>query len=93
MVVMFAHTGGITGGEVAVAGGAATVSQTLLTAIFGENAVRDLARQARQDLIARVERLLTADAARFHDRTAGGPSAADADRLRTHGAALAEAAS
>lgn len=92
MVVMFAHTGGITGGEVAVAGGTATVSQALLTALFGENAVRDLARQARSDLLERVERLLADDAARFRRRLDDGPSADDADRIRTLGTQLAEAA-
>ena len=69
------------------------MSQTLLTAIFGENAVRDLARQARRDLVARVERLLAADATRFRERTAGGPTGADAARLRALGTALGEAAS
>jgi hypothetical protein len=88
MVVMFAQTGGITGGEVAVAGGAATVSQALLTAVFGENAVRDLARQARNNLIERVERLLDDDAARFRRRLDDGPTAEDGERIRALGAAI-----
>jgi hypothetical protein len=88
MVVMFAHTGGITGGEVAVAGGAATVSQALLTAIFGENAVRDLARQARTNLIERVERLLEDDAARFRRRLENGPTEADAAIIRALGESI-----
>lgn len=88
MVVMFAHTGGITGGEVAVAGSAATVSQALLTAIFGENAVRDLARQARSNLIERVERLLDDDASRFRRRLDDGPTPEDADQIRALGTAI-----
>ncbi|MEJ2541765.1 MAG: ABC transporter [Gemmatimonadota bacterium] len=76
MIVAFAHTGGLTGLEVGVAGGTATVSQTLLTAIFGEQAVRSLATQARRLLLERVETLLDQDEARFHERvaTALGPS-------------------
>lgn len=92
MVVMFAHTGGITGGEVAVAGGTATVSQALLTALFGENAVRDLARQAHADLMERVERLLDDDSARFRDRLDDGPTAEDASGIRALGTSFGEAA-
>ena len=90
MVVMFAHTGGLTGGEVAVAGGTATVSQALLTAIFGESAVRDLAKQARTDLIARLERLMEAEAMRFTTRLAGGPTSEDLALLASSAVALAE---
>ena len=82
MVVMFAHTGGITGGEMAVAGGTATVSQALLTALFGENAVRDLARQARANLMDRIAGLLNDEAARFRERLDNGPSRVDAAELR-----------
>ncbi|HSF85777.1 MAG TPA: ABC transporter [Acidimicrobiia bacterium] len=92
MVVIFAQTGGITGGEVAVAGGTATLSQALLTAIFGENAVRDLARQSREDLVARVERLFAEEAGRFHDRLAGMPSIEHADALRQTAGTVVEAA-
>jgi energy-coupling factor transporter ATP-binding protein EcfA2 len=58
MVAVFAQTGGLTGGEAAVAGGTAAVSQALLTAVFGEQAVRDLTRAAHDDLFARVRGLL-----------------------------------
>lgn len=81
MVVLFAHTGGITGGEVAVAGGTATVSQALLTALFGESAVRDLARQARDDLLERIEVLLHAEHDRFVAQLAGAPTADDVEAL------------
>lgn len=92
MVVLFAQTGGITGGEVAVAGGTATVSQALLTAIFGENAVRDLARQARTDLLVRIQGLLDTEAGRFHALLAGLPTDADADALRRAADAVKKAA-
>jgi hypothetical protein len=65
MLAVFAHTGGLTGAEVAVAGGTSAVGQKVLEAIFGDQAVRALASQAREDLIERVDRLLRADAARF----------------------------
>ena len=83
MVVAFAHTGGLTGIEVGVAGGTATVSQTLLTALFGEQAVRSLASKARTLLLERVRVLLDADEGRFGDRvvTAVGDSDA-AESLR-----------
>ncbi|MBA3349323.1 MAG: dynamin family protein, partial [Actinobacteria bacterium] len=42
MITVFAHTGGLTGGEIAVAGGTATVGQKLLEALFGDQAVRTL---------------------------------------------------
>jgi hypothetical protein len=65
MLAVFAHTGGLTGAEVVIAGGTSAVGQKLLEAIFGDQAVRTLAARAREDLFARVERLLREDAARF----------------------------
>src|SRR5215218_6771045 len=66
MLAVFAHTGGLTGAEVAVAGGTSAVGQKVLEAVFGDQAVRALATRAREDLVERVERLLRDDAARFH---------------------------
>ncbi len=65
MLVVFAHSGGLTGGEVVIAGGTAAVSQRLLEAIFGEEAVRTLAARAKADLVKRLTRLLEAEAERF----------------------------
>ena len=65
MLAVFAHTGGLTGAEVAVAGGTSAASQKVLEALFGDQAVRALARQARADLLERVASLLAADASRF----------------------------
>jgi energy-coupling factor transporter ATP-binding protein EcfA2 len=65
MLAVFAHTGGLTGAEVVVAGGTSALSQKVLEAIFGDQAVRTLAAQAREDLFARVEDILREDAARF----------------------------
>jgi hypothetical protein len=65
MVVVFASTGGLTGGEVGIAGASAIAGQKLLEAIFGDDAVRRLAARARQELSERVERLLLAERAAF----------------------------
>src|SRR5215203_1254069 len=66
MLAVFAHNGGLTGAEVAVAGGTSAVGQKVLEAVFGDQAVRALATRAREDLVERVERLLRDDAGRFH---------------------------
>jgi hypothetical protein len=71
--VVFAHTGGLVAGEVAVAGGASALSQKVLEAVLGDQAVRSLAEQAREDLHARVAVLLESERARFTDRLAGVP--------------------
>ena len=44
MVVVFAHTAGITGAEAGIAGGSAVLGQKLLEAVFGDQAVRDAGR-------------------------------------------------
>jgi hypothetical protein len=65
MVVVFANTAGLTGAEVGIAGGTAVVGQKLLEAVFGDQAVRDLAARARSALEARVSALLAEEQARF----------------------------
>ncbi len=65
MIAVFAHTGGLTGTELVVAGGTSALSQKVLEAIFGDQAVRALAAKAREDLLERVERLLAAEERRF----------------------------
>ncbi len=65
MLAVFASTGGITGGEVVVAGGTTAISQKVLEAVFGDAAVRSLAARAREDLEQRAARLLSEDRARF----------------------------
>jgi hypothetical protein len=84
MLAVFAHTGGLTGGEVVVAGGTSAVGQKVLEAIFGDQAVRTLAAHAREDLIERVDRLLRADAKRFDALLdAAGPEPDSFARLHT----------
>jgi hypothetical protein len=65
MVVVFASTGGVTGAEVGIAGGSAVVGQKLLEAVFGDQAVRRLALNARKDLTTRVGALLDQERRRF----------------------------
>jgi hypothetical protein len=66
MVSVFAATAFIpTGMEVATAAGTTVAAQKVLEAIFGDQAVRALAEQARNDLLTRVQMLLKAEAERF----------------------------
>jgi energy-coupling factor transporter ATP-binding protein EcfA2 len=65
MLAVFAHTAGLTGGELAIAGGTAVVNQKLLEALFGEAAVRSMVQDAEADLRATLQRVMNADAWRF----------------------------
>jgi hypothetical protein len=67
MVVVFASTGGVTGAEVGIAGGSAVVGQKLLEAVFGDQAVRRLALNARKDLTRRVDVLMDTERRRYVD--------------------------
>lgn len=67
MVVVFAHTGGVTGAEAGIAGGGAVLGQKLLEAVFGDQAVRSLAERARRDLEQRVSELFEAERRRYVD--------------------------
>ena len=58
MVVVFAHTGGLSGGEIGVAGGTAVLAQRVLEAVFGDQAMRTMAERASADLTRRVGDLL-----------------------------------
>lgn len=82
MVVVFASTAGLTGGEVAIAGGSAVVGQKLLETIFGEDNVRRMAKKARQDLDERITELFDAERARFDTvtgRLTGGTASTELD--------------
>jgi Dynamin family len=68
MIAVFASTAFIpTGAEVGVAGGTTLLSQKVLEALFGDQAVRRLADEARADLRQRVDALLADEEARFTD--------------------------
>ena len=92
MVAVFASTGGLTGGEVAVAGGTTALGQRLLEAVFGDAAVRSLAAKARADLGVRADRLLRGEQERFDALVvAAAPDPGSADALRAATRALVEA--
>jgi energy-coupling factor transporter ATP-binding protein EcfA2 len=86
MLAVFAHSAGLTGGEVAIAGGTAVINQKLLEALIGEAAVADIIRAAERDLRRTLRAALDTDARRFLDLLApagGGPEdlRAAADRV------------
>jgi hypothetical protein len=83
MVVVFAHTAGITGAEAGIAGGSAVLGQKLLEAVFGDQAVRSLAERARADLDRRVDALMGVELARYRTLLDGlGIAPGDPDRVR-----------
>ena len=65
MVVVFAHTAGVTGAEAGIAGGSAVLGQKLLEAVFGDQAVRARAERARRDLETKVGELLGGERQRY----------------------------
>jgi hypothetical protein len=92
MVAVFAQTGGLTGGEIVVAGGTTALGQRLLEALFGDAAVRSLAMRAREDLEQRADSLLRYEQGRFDVRVAAAaPARGAADELRAGVAHLAAA--
>ncbi len=92
MLVVFAASAGITGAEAGIAAVTAALAQRVLEAAFGDQAVRQLATAARNDLVARVEDLLEREqessAALLPDR---GPRAETGSQLRQAAAAVARA--
>ncbi len=84
MVVVFASTAGIpTGAEVGVGAGTAVMGQKLLEAVFGDQAVRNLAQKARQDLNDRVRALMDTEMARYLSLLDAHPVDPDAPRRLT----------
>ncbi len=77
MLVVFSHTAGLTGSEVGIAGGSAVLAQRLLEAVFGDQAVRNLAGKARMRLLERAEELFDKEQADV--RSALEPIALDYD--------------
>lgn len=68
MLVAFAHTGGsLMGAEVGIASGAAVLAQRVLEAIFGDQAVRDMARRARRLLLDHVRELYAGERGRYEE--------------------------
>jgi energy-coupling factor transporter ATP-binding protein EcfA2 len=90
MIVIFASTAGLTGAEVGVGAGTAVVGQKLLEAVFGDQAVRSLARKAREDLDGRVHALMDAEFARYLAVLDQHPVDPDAPRRLTEAARAVE---
>jgi len=68
MVAVFSATGGLTGAEIGIAGGATVLAQKLLEAVFGEDGVRRMSKAAMEKLKVRVEGLMDEEKARFTSR-------------------------
>ncbi|MBO0607796.1 dynamin family protein, partial [Myceligenerans salitolerans] len=90
MVLVFASTGGLSGIEVGIAGGTAVLAQRLLEAVFGEDAVRRLAVEARERLTTRVRTVMDGQAARYTAQL-DAVGSADAGGVALRGAARAVA--
>ena len=91
MLVVFASTAGLTGGEVAIAGGSAVLGQKLLETMFGEDTVRRMATDARNDLNERLRQLLQRERERYFPVTDPLLEGTKAEELE-HAAAMAHAA-
>lgn len=90
MIVVFASTGGLTGGELLIAGGSAVLGQKLLETVFGEDAVRRLAAEARRDLQQKVRTLFDTERARFTAALEPRRFGSAPEALRRESAALLE---
>jgi hypothetical protein len=89
MLVAFAHTGGLVGAEVGIAGGTAVLAQKVLEAIFGDQAVRDMATKARKRLLEHVTELYAAERLRYDRALEGVETRPDqAERLADAAAAV-----
>ncbi|WP_210479186.1 GTPase domain-containing protein [Naasia sp. SYSU D00948] len=89
MLVAFASTAGLALIEVGIAGGTAVAGQKLLEAIFGDQAVRELAQKARERLIERVADVYADELDRFEDAVEGvGVSPDQSEALATAAAAV-----
>jgi energy-coupling factor transporter ATP-binding protein EcfA2 len=71
MLLVFSQTYGLSGGEVGIAAGSAVLAQRILEAIFGDQAVRELAAQARRKLITKTQELYADEQDRLNAAVAG----------------------
>ncbi|MBR7742904.1 ABC transporter [Phycicoccus sp. BSK3Z-2] len=89
MLVAFAQTGGLVGAEVGIAGGTAVLAQRVLEAIFGDQAVRQMAAKARARLLELVDELYAVERTRFEAALAAQSAPADqAERVEAATARL-----
>jgi hypothetical protein len=84
ILVLFTLSGGLTGGEVGIAAGAAAANQWLLTRLLGEQNLRRLLADIRADLFTRVDELAAQHRRRYEDAIAEAePPASAVASLRT----------
>lgn len=84
MLGTFLHTGGLTGAEIGVAAGTAFLNQKLLGALFGEAAMVELLRHARENLDALLAATFGEERARYDELVPAGERLRElADALRT----------
>jgi hypothetical protein len=83
ILVLFTLSGGLTGGEVGIAAGAAAANQWLLTRLLGEQNLRRLMALVRDDLFDRVGTLADEERRRYDAAIAGASPPEEAvDALR-----------
>jgi hypothetical protein len=70
IVAIFSQTGGLTGGELGVAAGAAALQQKLLEQVFGKAEVRSMVSGARDALLSRLRVVFDHEAGRFTEKVA-----------------------
>jgi energy-coupling factor transporter ATP-binding protein EcfA2 len=89
MLLVFSQTGRLSGSEVGSAGGSALLAQRILEAIFGDQAVRSLATEARLKLVARAQEMYSYEQEPLHAAiSAVEVSAGQADRIKVASAAV-----
>lgn len=83
ILLVFSQTGGVTGSEVGIAGGSALLAQRILEAIFGDQAVRNLAARARHQLMVRAQEMYSAEQAPLNAAVSAiEVSAGQTDRIK-----------
>ncbi|WP_106818221.1 dynamin family protein [Janibacter massiliensis] len=65
MLIVFSHTAGLTGAEIGIAGGTTVLAQKVLEAVFGDQAVREMAAKGRRLLLEHVADLYDGEQARY----------------------------
>lgn len=89
MLVAFAQTGGLVGAEIGIAGGTSVLAQRVLEAIFGDQAVRDMAAKARARLLELADDQFALERERFTAAlTAHAAPAGQADAIAAAAARL-----
>jgi hypothetical protein len=89
ILVLFTLSGGLTGGEVGIAAGAAAANQWLLTRLLGEQNLRRLLALVRDDLFDRVGRLADEERRRYDAAIVAASPPEEAIEVLRHAVAAA----